>query len=351
MFMDLDQGAGVGDPSPMVARHREYYGSLGMFEEMPRPAQPLCSGCRWEVVQGFGAGFTEVLHLGSGPNVGICGYKFDTAPEGDYRKYCSSLQFSIMLTGSFRISSLGDGRSETVRAGDVWFSAEGAEDEVRCTHPAGELISGVSVEVSRSMLDHWLGTASCKLSRTLERMVDKRLSHREFMVCGSFPRMRCLSACHPLMQVARSLLMTEHDTVCGRLMFESRALDYLSQALALDGSLPERMQEDRSQRRKAVEAAVDILDEEWGAPPTISALSRRVGVNECYLKTDFRERTGLSIGEYVRRIRMESALALIESSRCSVLQAATFVGYSNPSHFSRAFKRFHGYLPSSCLCR
>jgi AraC-like DNA-binding protein len=53
----------------------------------------------------------------------------------------------------------------------------------------------------------------------------------------------------------------------------------------------------------------------------------------------------------VRKLRMEKALELIESGENSILQVALSVGYSNPSHFSAAFKRFYGRLPSSYLVK
>eukprot|EP00831_Metopus_contortus_P037919 TRINITY_DN29868_c0_g1_i1.p3 TRINITY_DN29868_c0_g1~~TRINITY_DN29868_c0_g1_i1.p3 ORF type:complete len:113 (-),score=28.07 TRINITY_DN29868_c0_g1_i1:84-422(-) len=62
--------------------------------------------------------------------------------------------------------------------------------------------------------------------------------------------------------------------------------------------------------------------------------------------SDVYKRQGLSIGAYVRKLRMEKALEFIESGQFSILQVALYVGYSNPSHFSEAFKRYHGRLPS-----
>ncbi len=79
--------------------------------------------------------------------------------------------------------------------------------------------------------------------------------------------------------------------------------------------------------------------------------ARRVGVNECYLKKGFREQMGMSIGSYIRQLRMTKALEMIETGRYSVLDTALFVGYSNPGHFSAAFKKFNGHLPSYYLPR
>ncbi len=101
--------------------------------------------------------------------------------------------------------------------------------------------------------------------------------------------------------------------------------------------------------RTAVDEAVDILHREWSDPPNISTLARRVALNECSLKKEFRRQTGMTIGGYIRRQRMTKALEFIETGRYSILETALFVGYSNPSHFSAAFKKFYGHLPSYYL--
>ncbi len=54
----------------------------------------------------------------------------------------------------------------------------------------------------------------------------------------------------------------------------------------------------------------------------------------------------MTIGDYIRNQRMKKALELIETGTYSILQTALFVGYSNLNHFSAAFKKFYGHLPS-----
>lgn len=43
---------------------------------------------------------------------------------------------------------------------------------------------------------------------------------------------------------------------------------------------------------------------------------------------------------------MEKAYLLIRDGSCNVSQAAFTVGYSNISHFSEAFKNYHGISPA-----
>ncbi len=100
-----------------------------------------------------------------------------------------------------------------------------------------------------------------------------------------------------------------------------------------------------------MDEAIYVLRREWDDPPTISALSRRVGINECYLKKEFRQQMGMSIGTYIRQQRMARAREMIETGKYSILSISLFVGYSNPGHFSAAFKKIYGHLPSYYLPR
>ena len=349
MYMDSGSGTQSDSYFSAVEQHRDYYSQSSSFVEKPVASGAAGPNCRWEVAPGAGEGSSEMFSLHSGLNVGVCGYLLNEPMEGLYMRRCKSLTVCAMLSGKFELSSTDKRRSEVVGRGDVWISA-GEDGEARCVEPSGEFISGVGVELPGTMLDAWFGAASCELTRSLEQTLEEREKCGGHVLKGAFPKVRSLPDSHPLIMSAKRLLMIERDTVCGRLAFESCALDFLSQALMLNtpvnGEYPMG-----SSRKKAVEEAVCILNDEWGTPPTITALSRRIGINECYLKNDFRQQTGMTIGEYVRKLRMERALELIESGRFSVLQTAMFVGYSNPSHFSKAFKRFHGRLPSTCLSR
>ena len=98
--------------------------------------------------------------------------------------------------------------------------------------------------------------------------------------------------------------------------------------------------------QRAVDDAVDILRAEFARAPSIAELARRVGLNECYLKRHFRQRTGLGIAAFVRQQRMACALALLESGPCAVQDVARHVGYQSLGHFARAFRAAHGCLPS-----
>lgn len=95
----------------------------------------------------------------------------------------------------------------------------------------------------------------------------------------------------------------------------------------------------------AVMAAARFLKENLHEPHSIARLSRRVHLNEFKLKKGFRDLYDTSIFGYLRAERMERAAELLSRPGKNVAEVANEVGYSNPSHFARAFKDQHGVLP------
>lgn len=81
-------------------------------------------------------------------------------------------------------------------------------------------------------------------------------------------------------------------------------------------------------------------------PLNIINLAELAGFNATKLKRDFKKVYGTTIYKYITGLRMEEAKKKIVEDHISVAQAAYEVGYSNPQHFTAAFKRTMGYLPS-----
>jgi AraC-like DNA-binding protein len=82
---------------------------------------------------------------------------------------------------------------------------------------------------------------------------------------------------------------------------------------------------------------------------TIKELSEVAGFNTTKLKGCFKKTHKTTIFKYITRLRMEKAKALILQGNYSIAQASYEVGYSNPQHFTVAFKKNLGYLPSALL--
>lgn len=103
--------------------------------------------------------------------------------------------------------------------------------------------------------------------------------------------------------------------------------------------------------REKIVKAREILLQHIGDPITIKALSRKVAINECYLKKGFKEIFGTTIFDFYQSQRMEHAKYLLYEKGLSVTEVSLMLGYSSISHFSTAFKKHTGIKPCELLLR
>ncbi|WP_336515278.1 AraC family transcriptional regulator [Pollutibacter soli] len=129
---------------------------------------------------------------------------------------------------------------------------------------------------------------------------------------------------------------------------------------ALEGILDDEPQEEEvpackflanHHDRDKIMLAREILLEHIGDPITIKELSRKVGINECYLKKGFKVMFGSTIFDFYQDQRMEHARFLLYEKGKNVSEVSALLGYSSISHFSTAFKKHTGLKPCELLIR
>jgi hypothetical protein len=81
---------------------------------------------------------------------------------------------------------------------------------------------------------------------------------------------------------------------------------------------------------------------------TLKDLSKDLDVNPSYISREFsRYFDNLSYGDYIRKLRIERAIELLQTSACSLTEIAYLTGFSDQSHFTRIFKQQMGETPST----
>jgi len=80
--------------------------------------------------------------------------------------------------------------------------------------------------------------------------------------------------------------------------------------------------------------------------PSVPDLSRRLGVSARTLTRRFKFAAGLSIGDYVLQRRLDEAQSLLKRTNLSITEVAFAVGLTDPSNFTRVFKKQLGLTPT-----
>lgn len=89
----------------------------------------------------------------------------------------------------------------------------------------------------------------------------------------------------------------------------------------------------------------DLLHEHFRERLTLRELAVVAGVHPSHLAREFRAHNGVSLGDYVRRLRCEWAVARLLSTTQSISEIAASAGYSDQSHFTRHCVRYLGVSP------
>jgi AraC-like DNA-binding protein len=74
-------------------------------------------------------------------------------------------------------------------------------------------------------------------------------------------------------------------------------------------------------------------------------LAKECGVSEVHLARAFRHFHGITVGEYIRNLRIAEAKRDLASSAESITDIAQRLGFFDQSHFTRAFKAATGLAP------
>ena len=94
-----------------------------------------------------------------------------------------------------------------------------------------------------------------------------------------------------------------------------------------------------------VRQIIKLLSEDVSRDVDIEALASSVNLSASPLRHLFKDETGLTPAQYLKRLRLERARELMEGSFLRLKEVLPQVGITDESHFVRDFKAMHGLPP------
>ncbi|RAV29026.1 hybrid sensor histidine kinase/response regulator [Sinomicrobium soli] len=93
--------------------------------------------------------------------------------------------------------------------------------------------------------------------------------------------------------------------------------------------------------------ALHIVEENIAEPDfSVEEFSKKIGMSRSNLYLKFKAITGESATDFIKRVRFNKAVKLIESQKYTTAQVAYMSGFNSPSYFSTSFKQYFGYIPT-----
>jgi len=88
-----------------------------------------------------------------------------------------------------------------------------------------------------------------------------------------------------------------------------------------------------------------ILSSRLEGFPSLESMAHEVFMSTSKLKNLFKQVYGHTLYDYYNKSRLQRARELLMNGQCSIKQAGSEIGFSNLSHFAKAFRKEFGILP------
>jgi AraC family transcriptional regulator len=235
-------------------------------------------------------------------------------PEQDIPQHLHELTYiSIVLRGSY--TECCESTSSDLETGQVIFHLAGESHSNRFHKAGGQVLN---VELSAAFLD---------------RLTESR---------GIPP-------------VRRRILKSSYAHQLGLRLRKEFAETDVTSCLAIEGLTMELMAEIfRERLRHAVrknstwlDNVMEILNDRYNQRIMLDELAALVSVHPVHLARAFRKRYLCSVGDHIRKLRIEAACRELLNTNASISDVALRTGFSDQSHLCRALKQYAGMSPSN----
>lgn len=290
----------------------------------------------WKYPQQLGQGYFREIELRSGLWLAIANYQLHDdliikSPDRDH-----PLEYTFFLSGSHKDKYLAVGTGEYALYGS------GTAPKENCEISNKQQILEINVHIEPKVFQSLIADTSQELPKELAHLIKK--PDQEYYSCSG-----CITLA---MQLAlQQILHCPYQGITKRIYLESKILELT--ALLIEDLTAQNSKNDnyllKSIDVDRIYHAKEILFRNLDNPPSLTQLSRQVGLNECTLKRSFREVFGTTAFGYLHQYRLEKAQQLLAAGEMSVTEVARSVGFASRSYFATAFRKKFGINPKEYL--
>lgn len=94
-----------------------------------------------------------------------------------------------------------------------------------------------------------------------------------------------------------------------------------------------------------LDGIIDYIHEHFKENITLAQLAKIAHMSPNYLSSYFKQAVGITIRDYISKLRLSAALELLKDQSVDITDAYYQAGFTNSAHFHKLFKRYIGMTP------
>lgn len=237
---------------------------------------------------------------------------------------------------------------------------------------------GCESKLAREIADQYFAVTDAPSARSVTQSSHRCTPH---VLCWEFEDaqasqlrlMRDFKAANPSLPVL--MLTTQHSEALAVWAFRARAWNYLVKPVAANelranfrtlaemvadireparavrfvgALLPDDADAEAEPRRvRCVKPAIEQVEKHFAEKLRQATVAANCGMNSCRFSRAFKSAYGITFSEYLMRFRIARACRLLRQGSHTATSAGLAVGFEDPSHFARAFRKLLHTSPSA----
>ncbi|NFA60318.1 AraC family transcriptional regulator [Clostridium sporogenes] len=151
-------------------------------------------------------------------------------------------------------------------------------------------------------------------------------------------------ASYDIKKIAEEINKIPIDNMMGYMKLKLKTIEFLTSFFE-GNSNGKLIQNQGDEEKESIIRAKKIISKNLQNPPCLKELASDLNMSLYKLQRAFKNITGDTVYEYIKKLRIEKAKYLLKSTDMSILEIANEIGYENPSKFSKAFKSYNNINP------
>ncbi|MCT4596139.1 MAG: AraC family transcriptional regulator [Anaeromicrobium sp.] len=150
-------------------------------------------------------------------------------------------------------------------------------------------------------------------------------------------------ASYDLRKIAQEIDAITNHNVMGYMKIKLKTIEFLD--TFLEEKSKENLKKLKNNEVEMITKAKEIINENIENAPSVKELASKLNMSVYKLQKWFKELTGDTVYEYIKKVKIEKAKYLLKNTNMSILEITNEIGYENPSKFANVFKRYNNITP------
>ncbi len=271
-----------------------------------------------------------------------------------------NIEFNLVTDG--RVMSYVDGK-QVIKVADEWNVINSTVIHSDHFYKKTDIFKGVTVQISKSFLDNWLGKdvwleAPEKASEDYERVRELMLEFGELEknknLSNGSKSGTDKSAEHVRWNLEHSADLTPEDLAfwgdnssTAMKLKKMELLFRFLQVINVSCISEEKNAAKRGKSEAAVKDVLNFIEEHYSENITLSQVAEVFNYSSAHLSRSFRGHVGSNFHDYLQNIRLSHSVEMLRRNpEEKLLDCAMKNGFSNVKSFINAFHRSFGCTPS-----